>query len=316
MRNALTRRVALVSLVLVILGSGWFFLGGRGNQESRDVRKLADASAPWAEQAQALLRLSINQSPEALDFIRKKLGSTQDRLAPWTTRALGYFTSAEAVELLRRQLGSDVPAVREAAIEALAMRRSPDKLQLLSEAKAHAKGDLENARLQLVSLRLAAGTEAKSALAQQVIRELERKSLDPAARELLLGQIFFQSPRTREVESYFSRLSSRIGALDETAGVAVIRALKIYCPANRFDIIRGALAGTSLSATGRARVLNELVFHAGPESREILESAGKDVAPAFVENIRKRLGDPTMKSPCSPNSPGTSAESPPSPSKS
>lgn len=305
MRIPASRSILLVALIVVSLGSGWFFLRGKETQDTRDIRTLANAKAPWAEQAQALMRLSITQKPEALEFIRKKTGSTEDRLAPWATRALGYFSSPESVALLRGQLQSKVPAVREAAIEALGTRPSPEKIRLLDEAKAQAKGDLENARLKMISLRLASEPEAKSSLARGVIRELERKNLDPAARELLLGQIFFQSPRTREVESYFAGLSARVGETDEAAALAVIRALKIYCPANRFHIFKQSLARTSLSAPARARILNELIFHGGSEAREILSSSGTGIAPIFLENLRKRLDDSAAQSPCSPSRSGS-----------
>jgi hypothetical protein len=189
------------------------------------------------------------------------------------------------------------------------MRSHPEKLKMIDEAKSLVNGDAERARLQMASIRMTASPDAKSALAKGVISELQRRDLDAAARNYLVSQIFFQSPRTREVESYFQSLSSNVKGVDELSAIAVVRALKIYCPANRFSVIKDALARQGLTIPGQSQILNELIFHAGPDASAIFQSvsgSGKLNA-AFLENLKKQLENPKIKSPCASQQAGNPA---------
>lgn len=273
---------------------------GSKEQETADLKQLEKGDGNWAEQSQALMRLSIQQRPEALSFIKTKLQAKDENLAPWATRALGYFTTPEAIELIRTQLRSETASIREAAIDALGMRSHPEKLKLMEEAKTLVKGDGERARLQMASIRTTPNAEAKSNLAKAVIAELRRKDLDINARNYLVSQIFFQSPRTREVEAYFNSLSSNIKEADEISAIATVRALKIYCPGNRFALFKEALGRSNLSVPGQSQILNELIFHAGPEAMGIFQAASSSgkLNAAFLDNLRKQLENPKMKSPC------------------
>jgi hypothetical protein len=262
---------------------------------------LDNSSANWAEQSQSLMRLSIQQKPEALAFIKARIEAKDEKLLPWATRALGYFTNPEAFALIRSQLRATNPSVREAAIDALGMRAHPEKQKILEEARELVQGDAEKARLQMASIRMAGSPEAKSTIARSVVSQLQRKDLDPAARNYMVSQIFFQSPRTREVESYFNSLASNIRQADELSSIAAIRALKIYCPANRFSVVREALNRPNLSIPGQSQILNELIFHAGPEAMTILEKASTNpkLNASFLANLKKQIESPKMKSPCS-----------------
>jgi hypothetical protein len=311
MPNLSKKNLIAVGAIVVITGSIVFSMLNQKNhgrpapgsreQETADLRMLEKADANWAEQSQALMRLSIQQKPEALAFIKRKFEAKDERLTPWATRALGYFTNPEAFELIRGQLGSTNSTIREAAIDALGMRSHPEKLKMIEEAKAMVKGDAEHARLQMASIRMTANPEAKSSLAKGVVSQLQRRDLDSAARNYLVSQIFFQSPRTREVESYFNSLSSNIKGVDELSAIAVVRALKIYCPANRFSVIKEALARPALTIPGQSQILNELIFHAGPEATAIFQSnsSGGKLNATFLDNLKKQLENPKMKSPCS-----------------
>jgi len=304
------KNLAAVGAIIVITGSIVFSMLNQKNsgkpapgskeQEAADLRMLGTSDANWAEQSQALMRLSIQQKPEALAFIKQKLDAKDEKLAPWATRALGYFTHPDAFALIRTQLRSTNSSIREAAIDALGMRSHPEKLKMIDEAKALVNGDAERARLQMASIRMTASPDAKSALAKGVISELQRRDLETPARNYLVSQIFFQSPRTREVESYFQSLSNNVKTVDELSAVAVVRALKIYCPANRYSLIKDALGRTNLTIPGQSQILNELIFHAGPEARVIVQSVagGGKLNATFLENLKKQLENPKIKSPC------------------
>jgi hypothetical protein len=311
MPNLSKKKLIAIAALVVITGSIVFSMlnqkrdgkpaPGSKEQETADLRMLEKADANWAEQSQALMRLSIQQKPEALAFIKSKLDANDERLSPWATRALGYFTNPEAFDLIRNQLRSTNATIREAAIDALGMRSHPEKLKMIEEAKSLVKGDAEDARLQMASIRMTANQESKSTLAKGVVSQLQRRDLDPAARNYLVSQIFFQSPRTREVESYFNTLSSNMKSVDEISAIAVVRALKIYCPANRFSVIKEALARPSLTIPGHSQILNELIFHAGPEASAIFQTAsdGGKLNATFLDNLKMQLENPKVSSPCS-----------------
>ncbi|NDD91700.1 hypothetical protein EBZ37_06410, partial [bacterium] len=142
---------------------------------------------------------------------------------------------------------------------------------------------------------------AKATLAKAIVTDLQRKDLEPNSRKYLVNEIFFQSPRTHEVESYFKNLTANIRKTEESSTVAAVRALKIYCPANRFTVFREALGRKDLSLTSQSLILNELIFHAGPEAQKVLQSASnaQGLNPTFLGNLKKQLEKPQMKSPCS-----------------
>ncbi len=275
-------------------------VSGNAARQEADLRTLGSGDAPWSQQSQALMRLSIQQRPEALDFIKKKLAARDEKLAPWVTRALGYYTNPEAFELLRIQLRSEQSPVRQAALEALGMRAHPEKLKILEEAQGLIKTDIDHARLKMASIRLTSDPQMKSELARSVITELRKDGLETSARAYLISQIFFQSPRSPEVEGYFNQMARKVGTIDESSAIATIRALKIYCPTNRFSIFRDALARANLSITGQAQILNELIFHSDGEAKALLNEADrkKFPNPAFLENLKKQIDHPRMKSPC------------------
>jgi hypothetical protein len=269
-------------------------------QETADLATLQNTQAPWAEQSQALMRLSIQQKPEALVFIKSKLAAKDQKLAPWATRALGYFTVTEAFELIRTQLHDTNPIVREAAVDALGMRAHPEKMKLLDEAQKLVQTPNEKARLMMARIRMSPSPEEKSKQAKEVIGELQTKSLDPSARNYLVSQIFFQSPRTHEVEAYFNSLSTQLSSVDELSAIAAVRALKVYCPSNRYDKIREALNRKGISVSAQSQILNELIFHAGPEAQSIFDktTASTQLAKPFLENLKGQLTNPKIKSPC------------------
>lgn len=306
-----TRRTLALGLTALAVGASLVYsllhqnspkstVSGSAARQEADLRTLGSGDAPWSQQSQALMRLSIQQRPEALDFIKKKLAARDEKLVPWATRALGYYTSPEAFELLRGQLRSDRPSVRQAALDALGMRAHPEKLKILEEAQGLIKTDIEHARLKMASLRLTSDPQMKSELARSIITELRKDGLEKSARTFLVSQIFFQSPRSPEVEGYFNQMAQKVGTIDESSAIATVRALKIYCPSNRFSIFRSALARPNLSVTSQAQILNELIFHSDGEANTLVSEARsrKLPNPSFLENLQRQIQNPKMKSPC------------------
>lgn len=269
-------------------------------QEALDLGTLKNTSAPWNEQSQAMMRLSNRQNPEAWDFLKTKIKDKDERIATVATRALGFYTTPDALELLRTQLRSESSMIRMAAIDALGMRPQPEKLKIIDESAAFLKTDEERARLKMASMRLSTTPEDKSRVAKTVIADLQKKDLDPKARSFMINQIFFLSPHTPEVEAYFTQLSSKFKSTDEPTMLAAIRALKVYCPADRLSLFRDALSREGLSLPGKSQILSELAYHSGPKTKDLFDSAtrasGMDAK--LIENLTKRMEDPKLVSPC------------------
>ncbi|MBU6376202.1 MAG: HEAT repeat domain-containing protein [Bdellovibrionales bacterium] len=311
MSKLLNVKIVLPLIALVVITSVTLSVMNKKNKvrpmpgsrelESMDLEILSKNDASWMEQSQALMRLSIQEKPEAMAFIKFKIEANDENLGPWVTRALGYFNSPESFELLRGQLQSNKPGIREAAIDALGIKPHPEKLKLLEEARTFIKDTQSRSRLQLALLRSTSNAAAKTTLAKAVVTDLQSKDLDPNSRRLLINEVFVHSPKTREVETFFKSLTSNIRKADEPSAIAAVRALKIYCPANRFTIFREALSRKDLSLTGQSLILNELIFHPGNEAKKVLKAASgsKGLNPTFLDNLKRQIENPRMKSPCS-----------------
>ncbi|MEN9722571.1 MAG: hypothetical protein RJB38_557 [Pseudomonadota bacterium] len=312
MNTFLKKPVAVTIAILVVIAGVTFFVSkkgffrsgsssGQSAQVEKDIETLENDKASLPEKSQALMRLAIQENSEALDFIEEQIKRNNTQIVPWATRALGYFTSSEGLKILKQQLQSENPLVREAAIDALGTRNHPEKLKLLEESKAAAKSDQEKARFMIAEMRLNSNPEAREGLVKAILSELDRSTLDPAARIYLVSQVFFLNPRSPEVEKFFAKLITQVKTSDEFTMVATIRALKIYCPAQRYTIFKEALARPNLTPAAVTQTLNELIFHSGPDALAIFKASEKrlNVNPDFAENLRKQLENPQIPSPCS-----------------